>query len=1068
MKISDISIRRPVFATMMIGALLVVGLFSYYSMSVEMFPNVDFPFVMVQTIYPGASAESVETEITKNIEEVINEISGVKSIFSSSNEGYALVAVEFNLDIDGALAAQDVREKVASIRGELPEDMEEPVITQFDFDAQPILSLALTGDRSLRDITEIAKNDIKTRLETIPGVGNVEIVGGYDREIHIGLNPRQMEAHMVTVNDVKLAVQAANMEIPGGRIDESNREFLVRIKGRLERVSQFNDIIVKNINGNPVYLSDIAIVADTIAEQRSLSRYDGQAAVGLNIIKQSGTNIVDMAREAKEVIASLEKELPPDIKIEVVDDQSLFIEDSIHEILFNIRFGTILAIIVIFLFLLDFRPTLITGLSIPISIIATFTLMKFLGFTINFMTLLGLSLAVGILIDDAIVVVENIYRHLDMGKSPIRAAFDGTKEIGLAVMATTFTIMVVFLPVAFMEGIIGRFFYQFGITVAFAVFISLFVAFTLTPMLSSRMLKKSTSHDVDSIIKNKNRFLRPVYKVLGLWNRMFDIILPVYKNLLSFSLRFRWLVILLAIFIFAGSLVLSTSLGQEWFEEADQNKVYITLETPPGTNLWETSDRISEIEAVVKTLPEVTDVFVTIGSGNRSVREGNVVLQLTDATEREIPAKRMTDSIRIMLNVIPGIKYAVFMTPAEGGGSSKPIELSIRGDNRDELAIITKKVQEIAHNIPGTIDVDNSMEEGKPEIQINIDRKKADDLGLSLSMIPLTLRTFIEGDVVTHFKDGDEEYDVRVQLDEKFRSSSYDLESIIIESDKVIAGQEEFLVPLGRVGSISKGTAIGRYLRYNRQNEIRVNSNVLEGYFSGTIAQEILTKAEEIQLPPGYSISPVGQEEIRNESNFNILKALILAIIFIYLLLASQYESFFDPFSIMLSLPMSLIGAILGLLLFNSSLSIMAMIGIVMLMGLVTKNAILLIDFVKQQREKGVSMFEAVMIAGPIRLRPILMTTFATVFGMLPLALGWGPGAEMRAPMARAAIGGIISSTLLTLVVVPVVYTVINDIVDFFRRLFGKESVQESLEGNIIDEQFDRTGESTRIQSDLS
>jgi HAE1 family hydrophobic/amphiphilic exporter-1 len=694
--------------------------------------------------------------------------------------------------------------------------MEEPVITQFDFDAQPILSLALTGDRSLRDITEIAKNDIKTRLETIPGVGNVEIVGGYDREIHIGLNPRQMEAHMVTVNDVQLAVQAANMEIPGGRIDESNREYLVRIKGRLERVSQFNDIIVKNINGNPVYLSDIAVVADTIAEQRSLSRYDGQAAVGLNIIKQSGTNIVDMARQAKEVVASLKTELPPDINIEIVDDQSLFIEDSIHEILFNIRFGTILAIIVIFLFLLDFRPTLITGLSIPISIIATFTLMNFLGFTINFMTLLGLSLAVGILIDDAIVVVENIYRHLDMGKSPMQAAFDGTKEIGLAVMATTFTIMVVFIPVAFMEGIVGRFFYQFGITVAFAVFISLFVAFTLTPMLSSRMLKKSSTDNIDSIINSKHQFLRPIYRILGLWNRMFDAILPVYKSLLSFSLRFRWLVILIAVFVFGGSLWLATSLGEEWFEEADQNKVYITLETPPGTNLRETSDRINEIENVVKTLPEISNIFVTIGSGNSSVRDGSVMLQLTDATEREIHAKNMADSIRTLLNIIPGIKYSVFMTPSEGGGSSKPIELSIRGNDRDELASITRQVQQIAQNTLGTIDVDNSMEEGQPEIQIDIDRKKADDLGLSLSMIPLSLRTFVEGDVVTKFKEGDEEYDVRVQLDVKFRSSTDDLERILVESDKAIPNQEEFLVPLGRVGKIDKGTAIGKYLRLRK------------------------------------------------------------------------------------------------------------------------------------------------------------------------------------------------------------------------------------------------------------
>ena len=1054
MKISEISVKRPVFATMMIGALLVVGLFSYYALSVDMYPDVDFPIVVVQTIYPGASAESVETEISKNIEEVSNEISGVKSIMSRSLEGYSLIVIEFNLDVDGAVAAQDVREKIATIYSNLPDDIEDPIVTQFDFNAMPIMSIVLTGKRPLQDITEIAKDKVKARLETISGVGNVQLVGGYEREILVGLIPEKMESYQITILDVQNSISAANMEIPGGRVDEADREYLLRIKGRLDRVEDFDNIIIKNKKGHPVYLSDIAVVTDTIAEQRSLSRFNGTTAVALNLIKQSGSNVVEMAEQTKLTLADIQNELPPDVIVQVVDDKSVYINDSIHEIIFNIQFGTILAVLVIFLFLLDFRPTIITGLSIPISIIATFSLMNFLGFTINFMTLLGLSLAVGILIDDAIVVVENIYRHLDMGKSPIKAAIDGTKEIGLAVMATTFSIMVVFLPVAFMDGIIGKFFYQFGITVAFAVFISLFIAFTLTPMLASRMLKKSHLGNTDNIIKSKSAITRPIYRVLGLWNKAFDAIVPAYRSLLKASLNHRWLVFIIAIAAFVGSLALASVVGQEWFEESDQGKLYVSVETPPGTTLWETSDRIKQVEEIFNKLPEVAETFVTIGSGSQSVREGNILVNLTNASDRDIEAKVLADSVRTLLTVIPGIKFSIMISEPEGG-SSKPIEFSIRGNDRELLAEYTRQIQEVVNNTPGMIDVDNTMEEGKPEIQIEIDRKQADDLGLSLSMIPMTLRTLVEGEVVTRFKEGDEEYDVRIKLGEKYRSSADAVGRILIESNKEIPGIDQFLVPLDRVAKIYKSTAIGEYRRFNRQNEIRVNANVLGGYFSGTLSQEIMAKLDSLQMPPGYSVTPVGQEEIRQESNDNIGKALALAIIFIYILLASQYESFFDPLSIMLSLPLSLIGAILGLLIFNSSFSMFSMIGIVMLMGLVTKNAILLIDFVKQERRKSVSKFEAILKAGPIRLRPILMTTFATVFGMLPLALGIGPGAEMRAPMARAAIGGIISSTLLTLIVVPVVYSLIDDIVEYFKRLFNMKETDP--EGNVVNEQLDST-----------
>lgn len=1058
MKISDISIRKPVFATMMIASLLVLGLFSYYALPVEMFPNVDFPFVIVQTVYPGASAESVETEVSKTIEDVINEISGVKTIQTTSREGLSTVVVEFELEVDGTVAAQDVREKVATIRQDLPDDIEEPLVIQYDQDAEAVMSIAISGQRPLREITDIVKNKIKTRLEIIPGVGNVQLIGGFEREILVAVDPDKMESYEVTVNDIQNAVAAANMEIPGGRVDESDREYLVRIKGRLDRVEEFNNIIVKNKNGTPVYLSNVAAVKDTIAEQRSLSRFEGKTAVSLNIIKQSGANIVEMAKRCTKTVEELKDELPPDINIVIVNDNSVFIQDSIHEIIFNIQFGTLLAVFVIFLFLLDIKPTIITGLSIPISIVATFTLMNALGFTINFMTLLGLSLAVGILIDDAIVVVENIYRHLDMGKPAAKAAFDATKEIGLAVMATTFTIMVVFLPVAFMSDLVGRFFYQFGVTVAFSVLVSLFVAFTLTPMLSSQWLKtkvdkvKDKAKAPSGLSASWTNFKR----LLGIWNKVFDRLVPVYKALLQGSLNHRWVVVVLATLIFIGSMFLATTLPQEWFEESDMNKMFITVETPPGTTLDETSSRMEAIENIVTALPEVNSAFVTIGQGSGSVTDGYMLCLLTDASTREIGAKALTDSVRILLQAIPGIKYSISMSQPEGG-SSKPVEFSIRGEDRDELTRLARRVQAILTAIPGAIDVDNSMQEGKPEIQLEIDRRAADDLGLSLMTIPMTVRYLIEGEVVTRFKDGDEEYDVRVKLADKYKNSSQAVGRIMIESDKFVPGTDPFLVPLNRVAKIEKKTEIGEYHRRNRQNEIMINSNALNGYASGTISLQLMNEIADIQLPPGYSIGPVGQEEMRQESNINIMIALLQAIIFIYILLASQYESFTDPLSIMLSLPLSLIGAFLGLKIFGSSMSIMAMIGIVMLMGLVTKNAILLIDFVKQQREKGVPLFEAVLIAGPIRLRPILMTTFATVFGMLPLALGIGPGAEMRAPMARAAIGGVISSTLLTLVVVPVVYTIIVDLVNFTKRLFGAKTdeIKKSIEDMPLDEQLD-------------
>jgi len=1036
MKLSEVSIKRPVFATMMILALLVLGASSYLDLPVELFPNIDFPFVIVQTVYPGASAQSIESEVTEKIEEAVNQISGVRHVESRSREGYSLVIVEFELEIEGAVAAQDVREKVAGIRGDLPEDVEDPLVTQFDMDARAIMSVAVSSLRPPREVTQMIKDKVKPRLETITGVGSVEIVGGHEREILVALNPSLMESYEVSIDDVRSAVMAANLEIPGGRVEEASRESLVRVMGRLKSVDAFRSIIIDNKNGTPIYLSHIASIQDTIVEMRSLSRFNGQAAVGLEIIKQSGANVVELAADVRRELDQLKGELPPDINMTIVNDDSVWINDAIHEILFNIRVGTLLAVLVIFLFLLDLRPTIITGLSIPISIIATFTAMKMLGFSINFMTLLGLSLAVGILIDDSIVVVENIYRHVQQGKSPFQAAFSGTKEIGLAVSATTFTIMVVFLPVAFMQGIVGRFFYQFGMTVAVAVLVSLFVAFTLVPMLASKT--QPPEEDPRKLDPQKSRGIRHLWllfrRALSVWNKAFDAFKPQYTRLLAFSLRHRILVSIVATVAFLSGMYIAGTLPQEWMPAQDQGKIYVSAETPPGTNLEQTSERIAQMEEVLNQLKEVEGIYVTIGSGNREVTEANLLVLLNDASERDISAIQLVDSVRLLLADVPGVKTAIAAQPAEGG-SSKPVELSIRGVDRADLTRLAHRAEAVLSGLPGTADVDNTLQEGKPELQITVDRDAADDLGLNLYGISQTIRTLVEGDVVTRYKEGDEEYDVRIRLQERFRSSGHDIERILIYSDKEVPGLDKFLVPLGRVAKVESSASIGEYMRYDRQPEVRVNANVMTGYAGGTISQTAMAQIREnTSLPPGYVIQPVGEEEIREESTFHIFRALILAVLFIYLVLASQYESFFDPLSIMLSLPLSLIGAFLTLALTGGSISVMTQIGIVMLMGIVTKNAILLVDFVKQRRREGMDRNGAILEAGPIRLRPILMTTFATVFGMLPLALGIGPGAEMRAPMARAVIGGIISSTLLTLVVVPVVYTIIDDVVGLFRR----------------------------------
>jgi len=1047
-KLAEISIKRPVFTVMMILTLVVLGITSFFGMSTDLMPEVDFPFVMVQTFYPGASAEAVEVDVTKKIEDAVNPINGVKHIYGNSQEGYSMIFVEFNLDKDEMEASQEVREKVSAIRDNLPEDIEEPIVVQFDPNDEPIMSLTVSGERSLKEITEYTEDNIQKTLEAVPGVGSVELVGGYQREINIYLDIDKMESYEIPVDKVRNAIMAANLEIPGGRVTEQNREYIVRTMGKLTRVEDFKEIVIDNPHGQPVYLKDIATVVDGIEEQRSLARVDGVSAVALDIYRRSGGNTVDAARTVKAEVERMNEVMPRDVNIDVIIDNSTFIEDSIHEVTVNIYYGGLLAVLVIFFFLADYRTTIISGIAIPVSIIATFTLMNALGFTLNMISMLALAIGVGLLIDDAIVVIENIYRRLEEGETPMQAAFRGTKEIGLAVMATTFSIVVVFLPVAYMKGIIGRFFFQFGMTVAFSVLVSLFVAFTLTPMLASRWLKKEGEVQPKTVVgRIGHRIYMRIIKILQPWNRFIDRMNVSYRGLLGWSLRHRLIVVIVAGLTFVAAIYLGSLAGVEFMPTTDQGKIIIPVETPPGTDLDATSARLAEIENLVQSKMTGIDlIYVSIGGGQKNVNEGTVYIKLVDKDFRDYTAQTMIDSVREWISSIPGIEYAVMAEPGEGGGS-RQATFSIRGNDRQILSGLAQKAENIMRTIPGAVDIYNSEVQGKPELRIHIDRKLANDLGINVYAIGNTIRTLVEGDVITRFKDGDEEHNVRIRLKQEDRNNSAQIGRILVESTKEVDQYRTFLVPIANFANLEKASAIGEYQRYDRMPQIVVGANAESGYFSGTIVNQALERInEEIDFPPGYYIGKTGMSEIQEESFGYMFEALLLAIIFIYIVLASQFESFFDPLSIMVSLPLSIIGALILLLIMGNSISIMSLIGIIMLMGLVTKNAILLIDFVKQNRYRGIERTEAILIAGPIRLRPILMTALSLIFGVLPVALGIGPGAEMRAPMARAVIGGMTSSTILTLVVVPVIYTIIDDIIVFFLKRSTVQVDKERIE----------------------
>lgn len=1033
MFLTRISVGNPVFATMMMIALVVIGLFSYRGLAVDQFPEIDFPIVIVQTAYPGASPETVETDVTRKIEDAVNTVNGINKLNSRSYEGRSVVIIEFNLNVDGGVAAQDVREKVAAIRASFRDEVKEPEITRFKPDEQPIVSIAVNSEqRPLRELTTLADQIIVKRLQNVQGVGAATVVGGVKRQINIFLKPTEMQSLQIGIDQIINTVKAENQDVPAGSLVRGVSDTQVQVEGRMTDPSGFRRLIVTTRNGVPIYLSQVADIVDGQEELESTALFNGERALAIDVIKTQGSNTIAVADGLIKVVEALQQSLPPDVKLTVLRDSSLGIRNSVANVQATMIEGGILTVMIVFLFLGSWRSTVITGLTLPISVIGTFAAIAAFDFTINALTLMALSLSIGILIDDAIVVRENIMRHLAMGKSHRAAALEGTREIGLPVLATTLSIVAVFLPVAFMDGIIGRFFFQFGVTVAVAVIISLFVSFTLDPMLSSIWY--------DPAAHGPRKGLQGRLANAADW--MTGGLARFYRRILAWSLRNR-IIVLVAVFgIFLASFRLVPLIGAEFLPPSDLGDVVVTARTPTGSSVEYTTAKMRQVDTVVRELPEVSLTYTVVNSGAAQGKNiGNIYVKLVPLSERERGIDEVIPVIRERLGRIPGLEISVGIPGL--GGVQKPIQVSIQGTDLVALDRLSQQALAAAATVPGLVDIESSLRAARPTLSIRLKREEASNLGIGLSQVVAMLRPLLSGDDASTWKAPDgETYDVQIRLPRGGRETQADIEGLFVASSLRNPDGTTMMVPLSQIVSIHESFGASQIDRRDLFREVQISANLYNRPL-GDASADFAAALAKLDLPPGYRVVFGGDTENMQESAGYAAAALLLAIVFIYLILASQFASFIQPVAIMMSLPLSLLGVFLGLLLFGSTLNMMSIIGFIMLMGLVTKNAILLVDFINQGRAEGKDRLTAILDAGEVRLRPILMTSLAMIFGMVPLALAIGDGAEQRAPMAHAVIGGLFTSTIFTLVVVPIIFTYLDGAARRVRSLFPKRHVDE-------------------------
>jgi len=1029
MFISDLSIKRPVFASVLMISLVTLGIFSYRQLAVDQFPDVEIPIISIVTVFPGAAPESVEREVSKPIEEAVNPISGVKHVNSISQESVSQVWVEFDLDVEVNDAAQEARAKIAAIRGDMPQGIEEPIVQKLDFGAMPIVSLSVRSQTlTPQQLTDLVEKKVQQRIQNIAGVGKVDVVGASTREINVDIDPARLEALGMGVDEVVAGLRAENLNTPLGRINRNGSEVPLRVDGKPARPQQFAGMVIGSRQGRPVTLGEVATITDGIEERRSLALVDGVPAIAIDVLKQSGANTVDTVDAVTREIARIEQELPAGTTVEMVRDGSIWIRDSVADVKETLVIGALLTVLIVFCFLNSWRSTVITGLTLPISVMSAFIIMNFMHMTLNIMTLMALSLAIGLLIDDAIVVRENIVRHLEHGEDHFVAARTGTSEIGLAVLATSASIIAVFVPVAFMKGIVGRFFFQFGITVAFAVAVSLLVSFTLDPMLSSRW------HDPDIDRTGRRRLLN---RILDRFNDWFDRTADRYRSLIAWALDHRKTILGAATAAFFVGLGIFFSLPTEFMSPTDQGEFQINLETAPDASLDETRDRLEAILAALDGFPEVVSTYATIGAGDTgTVRQGSVYVKLVPKGQRDRKQIEVQRAVRERLDRLAG----VIVSFAEPGNldTRKQLEASLQGEDLEVLKTYGARLKEKMYGIPGVVDLEMSLERETPEYRLVIDRERASDMGLSTAAIARTVGVLIGGEAVTTYEDEDgDAVDVRVRLPLSGRQDVSQVEALRLAVPSRTGAPA--LVPVAEVAAYRRTTTPAEIIRQDLVRQVVVSGN-LDGLPLGTATAAVRGLVPSLDLPPGYRVVMGGQSEDMEEDFRNMAEALVLAVIMVYLILAAQFESFVDPLAIMLSLPLSIVGMAGMLALTGDTVNIMSLIGLIMLMGLVTKNAILLVDYTKVLRRRGKPRREALIEAGRTRLRPIIMTTTAMIFGMLPLALALGAGGEMRAPMARAVIGGLITSTLLTLIVVPVFYTVLDDLGLWIRRRFARRA----------------------------
>jgi HAE1 family hydrophobic/amphiphilic exporter-1 len=1026
MKLADVSVRRPVFALMMTAALIVLGWFSYRELGLDLMPKTDYPVVTVNINLPGASAEEIETQLTKPTEEVVNTISGIDELRASSDQGSSRVNITFTLERDIETAVQDVRDKVATVVRNFPRDTMPPVIQKIDPDAAPILTVVVSAPRSPKEITEIADRQIKQVLETVKDVGEVTFTGERRREIQLLVNADRLNAYGLTIDQVRAAVQRQNVEVPGGSFITGPTEIALRTMGRIHDVADFNRIILAYQNGSVITFADVGEVRDTVQEVRSIARLNGETATSLLIRKQSGTNTVDVVDRVVARLDSLKATLPADFKVQAIRDQSRFIRRSFDDIKLHLFMGGLLAALVVFLFIRNLRVTLIAGLAIPTSIIGTFTAMKYFGFTLNNMTMLSLSLATGIVIDDAIVVLENIFRYVEeKGVTPKEAAAEATREIGLAVMATTLSLVVIFLPVAFMTGQVGRYFYSFGITSAAAILLSMFVSFTLTPALCAWWLKKEDTKSDHSTTRSS-----------GLYGRLDAL----YGRMLNWSLRRRALMLGIAAATAASAIFVFPYVGKELVPDDDQSEFSVNVRLPKGTSFDRTEQYVAPIERDLRALPEVDLVFANVFSNS-----ANYYVAMTPLEDRKLSQQELMRQARTMLRKYQGARISVSggtdLSGASsaggrgGGGGTNRLNLLVQGPDIEQLQTYTIALLDKIRTIPGVVDADTNFEPTQPELRVDVDRARAADLGASIDSLATSLRTLVGGEEVSKFKDGDEQFTVLLRLDETHRTPE-------TMSQLLIPAGPNKTIRVSDVANLTMGYGPAAIDRYNRQRQISVFANIDRAALGDVIAAA-RQKVDELHLKPGYQAVFGGSAKTLDEASNDFVIAIVLAIAFIYMVLASQFNSFVHPLTIMTSLPLSLPAGLIALMATNNTLNVYSAIGLMMLFGIVKKNSILQVDYTNTLRAQGMERHEALVAANHVRLRPILMTTLSIVAGMLPIAFGRGAGAGSRASMAVTIIGGQALCLLLTLLITPVVYSYFDDlrelsIVDTVKRLMGR------------------------------